>query len=106
LITSKSSVEVEKALNLINDWRANHLHPLRIMKNNALRLLELNSITPLLVSQRLKRLQSIIYKLDLNESMGLGGMQRYWRLSYCIKRCKRFTKIEKSSKNSIYLNID
>lgn len=32
LISSKSNIEVEKALDTINDWQANHLHPLRIMK--------------------------------------------------------------------------
>jgi putative GTP pyrophosphokinase len=42
LITSKSEIEVENALDMINQWRANHLHPLRVLKNNSLKLLELN----------------------------------------------------------------
>ena len=75
LITSKSTIEIEDALNLINNWRTNHLHPLVVLKNNLLRLLLKNKIEPNLVSQRLKRLTSIQYKLDLNPTMGLGGMQ-------------------------------
>jgi hypothetical protein len=41
IITSKSEIEVENALDMINQWRANHLHPLRVLKNNSLKLLEL-----------------------------------------------------------------
>ncbi|MGJ1360828.1 RelA/SpoT domain-containing protein [Sphingobacterium spiritivorum] len=75
LITSKSKEEFGEALNLINNWRTSHLHPLVVLKNNLLRLLLKNKIEPNLVSQRLKRLSSILYKLDLNPKMGLGGMQ-------------------------------
>jgi len=75
LVTSKSENDVEEALNLINNWRTNHLHPLVVLKNSLLRVLTKNKIEPNLVSQRLKRLTSIEYKLDLNPSMGLGGMQ-------------------------------
>lgn len=74
-MTSKSSKEIEDALNIINKWRTSHLLPLIILKNKLLRTLKENNIEPNLVSQRLKRLSSIEYKLDLNPSMGLGGMQ-------------------------------
>lgn len=94
LITSKSEIEVENALDIINNWRANHLHPLRILRNKALQLLELNSITPILVSQRLKRLQSIIYKLDLNENMGLGGMQDIGGYRIVVKDVKDLKKLK------------
>ena len=75
LLTSKSQDEVNDALEQINDWRSAHFHPLRVMKNALIRLLKNINIEPVLVSQRLKRLNSIIYKLDINENMGLGGMQ-------------------------------
>jgi len=51
LLTSKSDKEIEEALNLINSWRANHLHPLVVLKNNLLRLLAKNNIDPNLVSK-------------------------------------------------------
>src|SRR5690606_25890844 len=75
LITSKSKEEIDEALNLINNWRTSHLHPIVVLKNNLLRLLAKNNIKPNLISQRLKRLTSIQYKLDLNPTMGLGRMQ-------------------------------
>jgi len=75
LLTSKSQDEIDQAIKLINDWRASHMYPLNIMKTSLVKLLNQNSIVPVLISQRLKRLVSIIYKLDLNPQMGLGGMQ-------------------------------
>ncbi|MEZ7515141.1 RelA/SpoT domain-containing protein [Flavobacterium frigidarium] len=93
LLTSKSNVEIEEALNLINNWRTNHLHPLVVLKNNLLRLLGKNNIEPNLVSQRLKRLTSIQYKLDLNPSMGLGGMQDIGGYRAVLKDVKDLKKI-------------
>jgi putative GTP pyrophosphokinase len=75
MMTSNSNEDVNVALSKINKWRSHHLHPLRVMKNGLVRLCEKNRVSPILISQRLKRLTSIQYKLDLNVNMGLGGMQ-------------------------------
>ena len=75
MMTSSSQSEVNSALEKINTWRLHHLRPLKIMRNGLERLCIKHKIKPLFVSQRLKRLTSIQYKLDLNENMGLGGMQ-------------------------------
>lgn len=75
MMTSSSQREVNSALDKINTWRLHHLRPLKIMRNGLERLCKKHKIKPLFVSQRLKRLTSIQYKLDLNENMGLGGMQ-------------------------------
>lgn len=75
LLTSKSQDEINNAIALINEWRASHMYPLNFMKSSLLKLLNQNNIVPVLISQRLKRLASITYKLDLNPQMGLGGMQ-------------------------------
>lgn len=99
LLTSKSEVEIETALNLINSWRTNHLHPLVVLKNNLLRLLTKYTIEPNLVSQRLKRLTSIEYKLDLNPSMGLGGMQDIGGYRAVLKDVKDLNKLSKALKN-------
>ena len=93
LVTSKSENDVEEALNLINNWRTNHLHPLVVLKNSLLRLLTKNRIEPNLVSQRLKRLTSIEYKLDLNPSMGLGGMQDIGGYRAVLKDVKDLRKL-------------
>lgn len=96
LLTSKSPEEIESALNLINDWRTSHLHPLVVLKNSLLRLLEKNNILPKLVSQRLKRMTSIEYKLDLNPSMGLGGMQDIGGYRAVLKDVKDLKKLDKA----------
>src|SRR5690606_22185384 len=75
IISSKDELERNSALETINIWRTDHLYPLNTMKNSLNRVLIKHKIEPYLVSQRLKRLVSIEYKLDLNEKMGLGGMQ-------------------------------
>jgi hypothetical protein len=75
LLTSKSEEEINEALIKINDWRTNHLQPLKVMKRSLLKTLGKNKTVPYLISQRLKRVKSIECKLDLNSGMGLGGMQ-------------------------------
>lgn len=75
MMTSSSQSEVNTALEKINTWRLHHLRPLKIMRNGLERLCKKHKVKPLFISQRLKRLTSIQYKLDLNENMGLGGMQ-------------------------------
>ena len=75
LMTAKSPEERNEALQIINEWRSNHVLPLLARKNALLRLMEKHGLQPIISSQRLKRLTSIEYKLDLNPQMGLGGMQ-------------------------------
>lgn len=74
-MTAKSQEERDAALKIINDWRSSHLFPLSSRKNALLSLMNRNNLQALISSQRLKRLTSIEYKLDLNPDMGLGGMQ-------------------------------
>lgn len=74
ILTSKNSEEVNKAIDLINDWRTSHLIPLNILGSKILQILKGNKIKPIFTSQRIKRLTSIEYKLDLNPEMGLGGI--------------------------------
>ena len=66
IMTSKNSQEVTQAIEILNDWRTNHLVPLNILENKVVQMLLENNITPIFTSQRLKRLTSIQYKLDLN----------------------------------------
>ena len=75
ILTSKDPVIVTTAIEMVNDWRTNHLVPLNTLGNKVVEVLNENKIKPMFTSQRLKRLTSIQYKLDLNPSMKLGGMQ-------------------------------
>jgi putative GTP pyrophosphokinase len=94
LLSSKSIEERNAALDLINEWRFNHLQPLVAVKNALLKILDKNKITPVLVSQRLKRMSSIEYKLDLNENMGLGGMQDIGGFRTVVKDTKDLYKLQ------------
>lgn len=64
------------------------------MKNALLRITDKHNIEPILVSQRLKRLTSIEYKLDLNEKMGLGGMQDIGGFRTVLKDTKDLDKLK------------
>ncbi|TFD97324.1 (p)ppGpp synthetase [Dysgonomonas capnocytophagoides] len=75
LLTSKSEKEIDDSQILINEWRTDHLSPLESLKEGVTQLLIDNGVNPVLMSQRLKRLNSIQNKLDFNPKMGLGGMQ-------------------------------
>lgn len=96
LLTSRSKIEIDEVLILINTWRTNHLRPLVVLKNSLLRLLKKNKIEPNLVAQRLKRLSSIEYKLDLNPSMGLGGMQDIGGYRAVLKDVKDLNKLNEA----------
>ena len=100
ILSSKSEAERNSALIKINSWRANHLHPLNVMKNALVRILKRIEMEPILVSQRLKRLTSIEYKLDLNEKMGLGGMQDIGGFRTVLKDTKDLFKLKRILENN------
>jgi putative GTP pyrophosphokinase len=95
LLSSKLPEERNNALEIINEWRTNHLYPLSLMRNFLIRLLIANGIEPYLVSQRLKRLTSIEYKLDLNNNMALGGMQDIGGFRIVLKDTKDLFRLKK-----------
>lgn len=107
ILTSKSKEEINVALNKVNNWRTNHVEPLKVMKRRLLRLLNKNSISPILISQRLKRLTSIVYKLDLNPQMGLGGMQDVGGYRAVLKDVKDLNHLKTLLENtSHYLRFE
>lgn len=95
LLSSKSTEERNSALELINEWRTDHLFPLNVMRNSLVKLLKKNNISIHLVSHRLKRLSSIEYKLDLNENMGLGGMQDIGGFRAVVNDTKNLFELKK-----------
>lgn len=95
LLSSKTEYERNQALEIINQWRTNHLTPLTVMKTHFAKLLASGSITPVLMSQRLKRLTSIEYKLDLNRNMALGGMQDIGGFRIVVKDVKDLINLKK-----------
>ena len=74
-MSAKSSKEYDDAMQKINEWRTLHLEALDALQNEILPLLKQSNIAISLTSRRLKRITSILYKLDINPEMRLGGMQ-------------------------------
>ena len=74
VLTSGNRTEVDMALSMIDDWRALHLQPLVELQNSLLRLLGSKRIRVFSVSRRLKRISSILNKLDRNPKSGHGTM--------------------------------
>lgn len=84
LVSSKDPLVVESATKVINDWRSLHLFVLEKLKLAITNILCTNKIVPLFSSNRLKRMNSIIYKLDLNPEMHLGGMHDIGGLRFVL----------------------
>lgn len=74
-LTSNDKEEVNNAINMINDWRYLHLPALDELQVSLIQLLKDNNIRVFSVSRRLKRLSSILNKLDRNPQSGLGTLQ-------------------------------
>ena len=74
-LTSSDKNEVDQAIEIIKDWRSLHLPAINELQGLLLFLFDNNKIRIYSVSQRLKRLSSILNKLDRNPSSGLGTMQ-------------------------------
>ena len=75
ILSSKDSNEVSTAIDKVNDWRTLHLTALDALQNTLIPLLRKKKVSIDFTSRRLKRLTSILYKLDINPEMKLGGMQ-------------------------------
>lgn len=74
-LTSNDKNEVDNAIGIINDWRSLHLIVLDELQNSIVNILTRYNIRGFAVSRRLKRLSSILNKLDRNPQSGLGTMQ-------------------------------
>lgn len=66
--------EIEKAINVIDNWRAAHAFPMHIIYMH-LRRMAISVNQNIIVAERLKRLDSIINKLKREQTMSLWAMQ-------------------------------
>ena len=76
-IVDATASDNEKALSmiLINDWRTLHFYPVKSLEAGLLERIEKLGLTSILISQRLKRFDSILAKLKRETGMQLGRMQ-------------------------------
>ena len=68
-----TSAERSRALSIVDNWRAAHAYPLHVLYMNLRRRAE--SKANVLVVERLKRLDSIVKKLEIEKGMQLYRMQ-------------------------------
>lgn len=101
LISEKDNTKYQEALNKVNDWRQLHLNPLDLLQARILKILNDSHQDIVFVSRRLKRLTSILYKLDLNPQMGLGGMQDIGGLRIVLSDIDNLYKTLELLKNNV-----
>lgn len=106
LLTSTDRNEVNQAIDIINDWRSLHLPALDELQNSLLKLLKDNKIHIYSVSRRLKRLSSIINKLDRNPKSGLGTMQDIGGLRIVVSTMDTLEKAFKIIINNVPENFE
>lgn len=77
LIGDADPFKRQQASALVEDWRKSHWTPLRELKDELTEILMKSGIQVKIESNRIKRMQSILEKLKVNEErkMGLGGLQ-------------------------------
>ncbi|MBD5347753.1 MAG: RelA/SpoT domain-containing protein [Bacteroides sp.] len=92
-ISSREDDIVKNAIAKINDWRSLHLFVLDKLQTGINEIINNNRINATFTSRRLKRLTSIIYKLDLNPQMKLGGMQDIGGLRVVLPNIKTLDKL-------------
>lgn len=91
--------EVDRALEIINNWRSSHAYPLAIFQAQLrakIRRLNLEST----IAQRIKRLPSITRKLKLFPKMKLSQMQDIGGCRAVVSSCIEVRKLVNSYKNS------
>ena len=97
LIGADSSLH-EKAKTIVDNWRACHVAPLNSFQTSLRQ--KLKQIDPdALVSQRLKRLPSIISKLERTPGMSLARMQDIGGIRAVVSNMREVRALEKYYKN-------
>lgn len=101
VLSSKNEEEVKQAINKINDWRSLHLSIVDELQKKISSILEDKNIKFTFISKRLKRLTSILYKLDINPKMRLGGMQDIAGLRIVLPNIQTLDKVFSILKSNI-----
>jgi putative GTP pyrophosphokinase len=96
-LLDRTYTEYDEAKNILDSWRACHIAPLNSFQTSLrlkLRKLDDNA----LVSQRLKRSQSILAKLERNPKMLLARMQDIGGIRAVTKNMKKLRELEAAYK--------
>ncbi|MFA5770712.1 MAG: RelA/SpoT domain-containing protein [Patescibacteria group bacterium] len=99
LISESSEIQIEKALKVLNNWRACHGYPVNTFQSTLRKRLKLLNLKNSIVAQRLKRRPTIIAKLKRIKGMRLSRMQDIGGLRAVVNNLKEVSTLETS-----YLN--
>ncbi len=105
-LTSSNKAEVNHAIEMISDWRSLHLPALDELQSSLLQLLKKNRIRVFSVSRRLKRISSILNKLDRNPKSGLGTMQDIGGLRIVVQTMDSLNKVLMVILNNVPNNFE
>ena len=105
-LTSSNKAEVSHAIEMISDWRSLHLPALDELQSSLLQLLKKNRIRVFSVSRRLKRISSILNKLDRNPNSGLGTMQDIGGLRIVVQTMDSLNKVLMVILNNVPNNFE
>ena len=105
-LTSSNKAEVSHAIEMISDWRSLHLPALDELQSSLLQLLKKNRIRVFSVSRRLKRISSILNKLDRNPKSGLGTMQDIGGLRIVVQTMDSLNKVLMVILNNVPNNFE
>lgn len=95
-----SSPELEEALQILSNWRSSHNYPLNTFQANLRAKLSRLGLEEVTVAQRLKRISSIINKLQLNPNMSLSRMQDIGGLRAVVSTVSEVEKLRTAFKSS------
>lgn len=91
-----------EALKLVNHWRACHAYPINTFQSTLRARLKRLDLERALVATRLKRIPSIVKKLQNNEGMALARMQDVGGLRAIVTNMKQVRALEAIYKESLF----
>lgn len=104
VLTGIRDGNVAEALEVLENWRASHLYPLNTFQAT-LRAKIRTIDKEALVAQRLKRLPSIISKLQIEDGMKLARMQDIVGLRAVVQDIKRAKKLVENYRNTKFAHV-
>jgi ppGpp synthetase/RelA/SpoT-type nucleotidyltranferase len=94
-----SKIKIGSAIEILENFRALHIHPMLVFRMLLQRKSNLIKITPL-ISQRLKRAPSVVNKLKIQKSMSLSQMQDVGGLRAVVNDILEVYKLKEAIRDS------
>ncbi|SMN15684.1 RelA/SpoT domain protein [uncultured Candidatus Thioglobus sp.] len=99
LIGKNSKLSKDESNSILEKFRSIHRHPMTLFRHTIERKLKKFNIKSPLVSQRLKRIPSIVKKLKIQKTMGLSRMQDIGGLRVVVNTIEEVNLIRDELKN-------